>query len=644
MLRKIVDVSRSDHWIWTACLFLSLMQFGTPAIAQTVQESGGQDDLAAWAHRLKDSYQEVTPADVARAKSSVRSRLDRLDEYLPDNNVGKGWKTYLDWKVLLDQLAEEVEPNLEQLQAVHAKFTANYAGLEQRRFRRVADALGFYIDLLAVTALPNAAEHHAAQMESLAQALATYAAEPTAERTRSIAQGLQWLEQSGQAAELVRAVHEQFSHPNLLVGASARFVVAGMGESLDYTQPLSDRILGATVTGLGHTTGTMDAELVADPNHAVMRWMVKGRTDMETVGRKRRVTVWGDGVTTFTARKTLTFDQSGFVGGLASSSARSDIWPRQLSAPPLMGRLAWRRIQRQRSEGSRLVARHAEPLINDRLDQDAGEIILWANDAYASEFRNPLLRSRAFPRQVKFSTSNKELKVVILQAAQGQIGAPQPAPSFDLAHDIGIRMHETAFNNLAESLLAGRTLTDEEVRAKVAMFLTMTSLEEFSPNLDETPWSITFAQKNPITVEFSDGAYTLVVAGERWKSGRRRYSAQMNVTVTYRIATTDGKVRLVRDKEVLIAPPGFVRGKSRLPLTTLSLRRILQRKFDELFPAMINPEELVVPGPWEKTGPLRVGSMAADSGWLQMSWQMQLLPVGEAGGGSVLTRSQEDLP
>ena len=120
----------------------------------------------------------------------------------------------------------------------------------------------------------------------------------------------------------------QTEHPNLLVDASARFVAAGMAQSLDYTQPLDDFILGATVTGQGHTTGTMDAELVADPHRAAVRLLVQGRTEMDTVARQRRVTVWGDGVTTFSAFKTLTFGQTGFSSGLASSSARSDNRPR----------------------------------------------------------------------------------------------------------------------------------------------------------------------------------------------------------------------------------------------------------------------------------------------------------------------------
>ena len=439
------------------------------------------------------------------------------------------------------------------------------------------------------------------------------------------------------SASPTSAQSEEPSHPNLLVDASGRFVVAGLTQSLDYAQPLNDYILGARVTGWGYTTGRMDARLVADPNHATMQWVARGRTDMDTIARQRRVTVQGKGVTTFTANKKLTFDQTGFTGGPASSSAQSDNWPRCISAPPLVRGMAWRRVQRQRSEGNQIVASHAEPLINERLNKDAGAIIDAANEAYRREFREPLLRAGAFPQQMDFSTSGEELKVVILQAAEGQAGAPQAAPPFDLAHDIGIRMHETAFNNLAESLLAGLTLTDEEVRSNVAKFLTMASLEEYSPSVDadEKPWSITFSQRSPITVKFDDGIYTLVIAGEQWESGRRRFRSQMNVSVSYRIEMAGEKVHLIREEDVLIAPPGFVRGKGRLSPRTLGLRRMLQRKFDELFPEVIDPEAIVVPGPWENAGPLNVVRMEAEAGWLQMSWRMRSPQASEVAGESV---------
>ena len=386
----------------------------------------------------------------------------------------------------------------------------------------------------------------------------------------------------------------------------------------------------------------MDAELADGSYRAEMQLLAEGRTNSEIVGRRRPVTVWGDGVTTFHACKTLTLDRAGFVGGTSHSRARSNNWPRCISAPPLIKQLAWWYVQCRRREGNQIAARHAEPLINDKLDEEASTTIRSANEAYAREFRSPLLRCGAFPPQIDFSTTSQRLNVVILQSTKGQIGAPQPAPAVEPVHDIGIRMHETAFNNLAESLLAGRTLTDEEVRADVAKYLTMASLEEFSPDVDGQPWSVEFARHSPITVLFDDDAYSLVISGERWTSGTRRFRTPMNVTVTYRINSNGGKVQLVRDQDAVIAPPGFVRGQGRLSPQVVSLRRVLQRKFNELFPPMIDPDELVVPGPWEKAGPLDVVSMAADSGWLNVSWRMQSKSAENMMSGRVAVRPLHD--
>ena len=414
---------------------------------------------------------------------------------------------------------------------------------------------------------------------------------------------------------------------------SSRFVEAGLTRSLDYQQQVRECILGARVTGEGKTTVQMKAELVADPRRAAIQFNVLGRTDLETIGRQKQVTVWGKGVTRFNATKPVVFDKSGFDAGISTSRAQSNNWPCRISAPPLLKNFAWNRIERQRSEANCIVARRAEPMINQRIDQEVESIIQSANDVYQREFRDPLTQVGAFPRQLAISTSADDLKIVILQAADAQTGAPSPAPQPEVSQDIGIRCHETAFNNMAESLLAGKTLTDDQFRTQVGKYLTMASLQAFTPNTSEKPWAITFSKKKPVRVDFQDGGYKLVIAGERWKSGRRSYRAKMNVSVIYQIDLSNDQVRLVRSKDLLIAPPGFVSGKNRLTPTALSLRRVLQRKFEQLFPPVIYPDKLVVPGPWKQAGPLRVTRISAVAGWLQMSWAIRsLLSDGLADG------------
>ena len=85
--------------------------------------------------RLKDSYEEVTAAELASAKTALQNELDRLDQYLSHSPQGSFWKTNLELQLLADQIAEDM-PDLEQLRAIHNKFTANDLGLEQPPFRR----------------------------------------------------------------------------------------------------------------------------------------------------------------------------------------------------------------------------------------------------------------------------------------------------------------------------------------------------------------------------------------------------------------------------------------------------------------------------------------------------------------------------
>ena len=540
----------------------------------------------------------------------------------------------------MDQLASDAVPDAATLREVYPRFNANYPGLEHPAFRDAARALEEHISLLEVSALPDPGERHARLMEAMAQALETYDSQPSPEKARAIQDGLTWLRTTDQAHDLVEQVVARHAFPNLLVDISARFVSAGLILPVDRTQRIYDQILGATVTGQGRMTGTLRGTLQDDPRRGSILLNVSGRIDANTVARKSPVTVWGKGVTTFTAFKTLVFEQTGLSGGASRSCTRSNNRVTCVDAPLLIKPLARMQLKHQRDEANHITAQRARPVINQQLDQDADSIIASANQAYVTEFRNPLLRTGAFPRRMEFRTSESELNVVILQAADGQLGAPQPPPQLELRHDVGAQMHETAFNNLAESLLSGVTMTDEDVRANVLKYLTMASLEEYALEKEEQPWEITFARQSPIAVSFRENAYTMTIAGDAWKSGRRSFR-NLNATVTYQIDSKQNNVRLIRDEEILIAPPGFIRGKDRLSPLVISPRRVLQRKLDQLFPPVIEPDQLVVPGPWEQAGPLKVVDMDAKSGWLRVSWVMQTSTVATSSDRSVTSVPRE---
>ena len=182
-------------------------------------------------------------------------------------------------------------------------------------------------------------------------------------------------------------------------------------------------------------------------------------------------------------------------------------------------------------------------------------------------------------------------------------------------------MHESFFNNLAEQELGGRTLTKEllESEMKKAGRAMPESLED---DTDQPPWSITFAKRKPVEINAGDGTIRLTVHGSRYTSGDREFPA-MDVWAAYRIEPAAGRIRLVRDGDVQIYPPGFVPGGTqKLSVQETSLRRILQKRFNKVFDEMVEVEPLELPGQLAGAGPLPMQQLVArKDGWIAAGWR-----------------------
>jgi hypothetical protein len=97
----------------------------------------------------------------------------------------------------------------------------------------------------------------------------------------------------------------------------------------------------------------------------------------------------------------------------------------------------------------------------------------------------------------------------------------------------------------------------------------------------------------------------------------------MDIWATYRIEPANNTIRLVRDGDVQIYPPGFVPGGGeKLSVAETSLRRILQKRFGKVFKEVVDVEPLKLPGQLEQAGPLPMEQLLAQKdGWVAVGWR-----------------------
>jgi len=589
------------------------------------------DDLSTAVLAAKADFRPLTEADLRDAEAELRAALARLDARLKAAGPeADGWRSYLRWDAMQDELAREGGPDLRALDEIHAKYAAGHDGLGLVWFADVRRALQDYLITARLIGDPNLKAAYEQLLDALPGRLAAYREHPTAEKAAVLGSVLQWLAQARQAEGLVKDIRRHFSQPNLLAEISADVVAAGIAESMDEVEPVRDVILGTRIYGTGQITGELSVELIPSATHARIDSIFHGTVDSETIGYKGPARIFSDATTSLHTRKPILIDAEGVRALPASSNGTTHSTTKGIQAARggrFVERVAWKRTCKRKCEAEWIAARHAEQRANCRADQQARELVDRANKSFAEKFRKPLINRRLFPEQLLFTTTDTALHVTCLEAGPHDLGAPNLPPDTVDQPDLAVRVHESMVNHLAKGLFAGKVLEEERLQAHMIDLLGELP-ERLRSDEQSEPWGITFARPTsrapfnlPISVAFADSQFSVTIRGRRYRKGPKHYPG-MNVTAVYKITETAEGFKAVRQAELQIFPPGFVPGSgNQLSVREQVLRDLLQRRFGKLFEEEIVPEPLVLPGKWEAAGELRLVQWETNGGWMLLAWR-----------------------
>ena len=596
------------------------------AVRQALQAWQGeliQGDLAGYLNNASDTFRPVTAQDLKAAKAELQAAARGLRNYLtPGAANTKAWYQYLGFENLEAELSKD-DPDLAVLGGMIQLYSKDHQGLELPEFTRLGDSLLRYGELATAANQDKLDTWYDAQLKKLATTITSYEAEPSLDDNEAIGHLLDQLQATNQAPGIVAAVRQKLSKPNLFVRASASLVGAGIARDVDQVDPITDNILGTSIRGTGHTIGNVSVGFVPNPNRAELETIFSAQSHTKTVGSNGPVTLYSRGVTTLRASKRILIDENGMADTPASAWAQSNNRVYSIAGGRIAQKIAWKRVGEKRSQANSIASQHAARRVETRLNAESAPELAKANRDLRAKVHAPLKRKRAYPELLKFSTDSDYLRIVSLQATRSQLGAPSEAPQSDVQADLAVRVHETMVNNLAETFLGGRKVTDDEMRDLVKELKDGELPERFQPQPDEDPWSITFARRDPVTVSFNENGYEATIRGSKYTSGDRAFGS-MNVSAAYTFSLEDGHGKFVRQGDVTILPPGFEPGKDKLGASEIALTKILSKKFAKVFPAEIVSEGLKLPGKWGSVGKLEAIELMSSKGWLNAAWQIQL--------------------
>ena len=573
-----------------------------------------------------ETFRSLSSADMNAAAARVRAAMAPLDSLLRRSKSGEAWKTFLDWPTLTAQAAAGNNADAATLLRLYRRFDAEENGLEMPQFAAVRRALGGYLDAVDAATNPAAEKVLSQRLEKLTETLAEAAAAGTTEPLESLGPLLARLEGSRQAAGTVARVRSAVSRPNLYLDVDESLLGSAVNRVVDEHAPVNDTILGTRVRGSGHTTGLVLLDFVPSMNSATVDLLLDATNHSLTRSSKGPVTVHTQGTTTLDARKRIMVDDQRLTSLPATAAAdvrtqTAGIGVKSKFAKKFIRRMASKKIAEIRPQAEAISRGRAEERARRQFEEQTAGALAQAASDYQTKFRQPLRERGWYPEMLHLSTSDATMSVVARKALSDQIAAFSAPPPVDPDAILAARVHETMVNNAAEITLGGRTITQQFVEEQIKNN-NGTLPESLANDPDQPPWSITFAKRLPVQLDADDDRVKVTVRGSKFTSGDREFPA-MDIWAAYRIEPAAGTIRLVRDGDVQIYPPGFVPGgPDKLSVSETSLRRILQKRFNKVFNEVVDVEPLDLPGELKHAGPLPMEQLVArKDGWVAAGWR-----------------------
>ena len=581
-----------------------------------------RDELPSLLRAAKSDFKPIDPAQLGKTRQQLETNLTKLDQFLraAGKNKAEGWNRYLTRDELQTELESEKEPDFKVLERVQSRLEGKHAGLQLPAFVGVRRSLRAYGETLVRSRKQFQAQFEAT-LDRLADALEVYEVEPTHDNATKVAMRLGMLQRSNQVPDLVKAIQHYYVRPNMYVQFSAALVNLGFEETLEKTSPFAERSARKSVSGQATTSGQTSSILVPNADSGEVRIVFSGSVMAKSRTVSGPATVLGTGETKIDAYKQVFLNDGGFRTAAAITRCVTNNTIENILGSPSVVNQALPRARASLPRSETRTARRTEKRISQRLDDQINEGVEEVNRRYTQLYQRPLMRRDDNPAQLYFRSDDHYLFARTAQAGDFQLAANDRPPELSRDHDLALRMHQSFLNNYVEAVFGGTTLADTEA-ANLAQELIERIPKRLRITKESERWSIKFARRKPLTVVFDNNGYMVTVRGRQFTAAKRRIGA-MHVTAKYQYEMTPDGPRRSRIGSLEVKPANFARRqKKTLSTVETAGKAILERRFKELFPAVIEPAGLQLPGRWEKAGKLVMQELSSQNGWLVTGWRM----------------------
>jgi hypothetical protein len=597
-----------------------------------------QQRVATAAALLDGAEQRFIPPDrqwFADTQQALREESQRMQQVLaaegPD--VLAQWQAHLHWPLLEKNLGAPDTIDFNEIALVRRWMYSNRKGLETPQFAELRQATQDYTDAAYAFTQGELELQFQRQVELARQQMWALALEPSDAQAAALGRTLGWLDQTRQLPQETAAVRALLLRPNAQLRVAKPLldrVLGLLASDVQQTLAVTDQVtvpngnlLGmprqATVRGTATTHGKIGLDLTESLSFAALELVYLGQIESRCKALIGPLTVAMQTTGPVRAVTPIEIRMTGVE--LAKSQVSPDVQTRVtgvFARRELIRRLGERRVydpeslqnmkSRAREKAATVLEREMESRVNSTIDEVRAEF----QQAQSSmngfqEVLAPVEREGASPRWAGLQSSAESVIVNALSQRREQWGAVTACPLVSDA-DLQVRLHVSFFNNLAETIMAGKTFTDKYFM-NYGKIIQANLPPALMVHARSQPWAIVAAKPRPLEITIpAPNRLRMQLNIQRVEIGEEQYTGPTVATIHYQLVKNDfDEYELERQGEVEL--------DSSLPPEA---EAFLLSKFDAFFAPVLNGGGVALPegGALGRLQGLVPRGAVADQNWL----------------------------
>ena len=515
--------------------------------------------IQVWAgvidHTNSIAYQNPTPVKQV-SLSGLPRNLDRLlEQQIPGNT---GWQDYLAWDALVkaSRVTNMDQKARKALRVACQKFLARYHSPSLSDDNREKFQPFFSPDILNAIRANASADVDYSRLMKLIELM-----EREEDNKKQLGKISHYLNREYQnllwsddpiANELAALIESHWRNANFRIAINERMLNQMLPQMPATTEPVSERIQGAKVSGQSLIENQLRIALIPNPNEISLGLETIGQVTSDTVAQRSGFTFQNRGLADFKVFQVLAFSRTGVTSAepWATSKARQRLIGLRGSYDrvPLVGwltrKIAKQKVEEQAPQANKLTEERVESGAKERVEQEVNQMVNLFRRGLHQFVLSKLIAMDLEPETIQLSTSQERIFGRYRIAGRDQMAAWQPRPTDFESDLLTVQFHQSAINNLIERFgLSGKEFNPITLGEHVEK---ITGIPYASENRDAEA-TFVFNEYDAVRVDFKDGIASVKFSFKKFQIGKGRPWKNIAIRANFKPSYMGTRIVLDRD-------------------------------------------------------------------------------------------------